>query len=503
MSPQALLEACNVSKAFPGVQALDDVTLSVAPGEVVALVGHNGSGKSTLVKVLAGVYEPDQGEIRTGLGTADAGNDVGLHFIHQDLGLVAMLSTTENMHLTANRGLSSWLATPRRKERNRAQELLQRFGGNIDVDAPTGSLTTAERTIVAIARALNGWTSAANVLVLDEPTAALQEEEVRTLFDAVRAIVAEGSGIIFISHRLDEVVELADRAVVLRDGKVAANLVRGEFDRASLVSLVAGAEETSLLRAARHVEGGDVVLDIKQLQGVNLEGISLSLRAGEIVGVTGLLGSGMEQLASTVFGLLPHSGGTVCVKGREIKAGSPSAAIAAGLGFVPADRRRHGGFVTMSASENLTMPRLGPLRGLLGQIRLALERREAGTWMEKADVKPAGAQARAFGLFSGGNQQKIVMAKWLRLEPQVLLLDEPTQGVDVGAQSGIHALIAHAAQDGAGVLVSSTDTKELVELCHRVVVLHGGKVVAELSGDALTEGALIRATLSPEPVPVR
>ncbi len=491
----SLLEARHVSKSFPGVQALDDVSLSVDAGEILALVGHNGSGKSSLVKVMAGVYQPDLGEIDTRTG-GDEADEVGLHFIHQDLGLVPMLSAADNMYLDAGRGIGRWLAAPTRRERKRAHELILRFGAEVDVAAPVGELTTAERTIVAIARALNGWTSTANVLVLDEPTAALQEEEVRTLFEAVKAIADQGSGVIFISHRLDEVVELADRVVVLRDGRVVANKVRGEFDRASLVSLVANVEEAALLQDARSDEGGEVTLAISDLHGVGLDGISLDVRAGEIVGVTGLLGSGTEQLSATVFGLLPHVAGIVSVGGRQVRSGSPSAAIKSGMGFVPADRRRHGGFVTMTAAENITMPRLSPVRGRLGQIKARAERLDAQTWMDHADVKPSGAQRRLFGLFSGGNQQKLVMAKWLRILPKVLLLDEPTQGVDVGAQAGVHALIARAARDGAAVLVSSTDTKELVTLCHRVMVLHKGRVATELQGDALTEGALIRATLS-------
>ena len=347
---------------------------------------------------MAGVYEPDLGEIDTHTG-GDEADQVGLHFIHQDLGLIPMLSAADNMHLAAGRGIGRWLAAPTKKERARAHELIVRFGAEIDVTAPVGDLTTAERTIVAIARALNGWTSTANVLVLDEPTAALQEEEVRTLFEAVKAIAEQGSGVIFISHRLDEVVELADRVVVLRDGRVVANEVRGDFDRASLVSLVANVEEAALLQDARSDEGGEVALAISDLHGVNLDGVTLNVRAGEIVGVTGLLGSGTEQLSATVFGLLPQVAGSVSVDGRQVRPRSPSAAIKSGMGFVPADRRRHGGFVTMTAAENITMPRLSPREEGSDRSRPA-----PNVWMPKHGwTTPTSSQATHIDAFSGSS----------------------------------------------------------------------------------------------------
>jgi ABC-type sugar transport system ATPase subunit len=488
-----LLEVQHVSKAFPGVRALDDVSLTVTGGEVLALVGHNGSGKSTLVKILAGVYDADAGSV---VRHDAAGVAPGLHFIHQDLGLVPMLSAVENIDLARTHRMAAVLPSPRRRERSSARQRIAQFGAAFDVDIPVARLSPAERTIVALARALDGWESSRNVLVLDEPTAALAEGEVRKLFDAIRTVTAGGAGVVMISHRLDEVVELADSVVVLRDGKVVADERRGAFDQRRLVSLIAGSEDGEAVEIARHNAGGEVMLAVSGLTGTFLSGVDLDVRAGEIVGVTGLLGSGIEQLCSIVFGAVPATGGSVQVAGSSLRPG-PRRSIRAGMGFAPADRRRLGSVLVMNARENLTLPRLAPVRGRLGQIRRKAERDDAGSWMQRVDVRPAASTERGFALFSGGNQQKIVIAKWVRNEPRVLLLEEPTQGVDVAAQAGIHQLIARVASRGTAVLVASTDAKELAALCHRVLVLHRGRVAAVLEGDRLSESALVRATLHP------
>jgi ABC-type sugar transport system ATPase subunit len=490
-----LLEAQHITKSFPGVRALDDVSLTVRSGEIVALVGHNGSGKSTLVKVLAGVYPADSGTVVTVVGTTKRGHHEGLHFIHQDLGLIPMLTTIENIDLSRALGRHGVLPSPIRAERHKARDLIKQFGVEFDVDLPVEKLTSAERTIVAIARALDGWTSADNVLVLDEPTAALQGEEVGKLFEAVRRVVSGGAGVIMISHRLNEVVDLADRVVVLRDGRVVGDHVRGDFDQRSLVRLIAGetGDDSRDLPGASQL--GDVLLTVRGLCSDHLRGVDLEVHAGEILGVTGLLGSGMEQIAGTIFGATPSRSGSVEVAGRRIHSGSPAAAIEAGAGYVPSDRRRYGAVVTMNARENLTLPQLASLRTRGGRIDGRSETREANRWMTDVGVRPVDSADRSFSLFSGGNQQKIVIAKWLRNKPRLLLLEEPTQGVDVAAQASIHDLVTRVASGGAAVLVSSTDTKELVTLCHRVLVLHDGVVAAALEGKQLTEPALVAATI--------
>ena len=490
-----LLEARNITKAFPGVKALDDVSLTVHAGEIVALVGHNGSGKSTLVKVLAGVYRQDVGSVITAAGEASRGHSGGLHFIHQDLGLISTMSTVENLDLSRRLGTKAVRPSPLRAQRAHARALTRRFGAEFDVDDLLSTLTPAECTIVAIARALDGWTSTDNVLVLDEPTAALQGEEVGKLFEAVRSVSAQGAGVVLISHRIDEVVEIADRVVILRDGRVVGDHRRGEFDRAALVRLIAGTSGDDPRVQIESSDPGHVRLSVRGLADAHLACIDLDVRAGEIVGVTGLLGSGMEQVAATIFGATRRQSGTVEVDGTVVEPGSPIRAIAAGLGYVPSDRRRFGAIVSMTATENLTLPHLAPLRRSTGVIDRRQEMAEANKWMDHVGVRPARSGDRALSLFSGGNQQKVVIAKWLRNKPRVLLLEEPTQGVDVAAQASIHDLIAGAAGDGTAVLVSSTDTKELVTLCHRVLVLHEGRVTASLIGSDLTEPALVRATI--------
>jgi ribose transport system ATP-binding protein len=481
-----LLEVRDVSKTYPGVHALDAVSLSVAPCEVVAIVGHNGSGKSTLVKILAGVVEPDHGgQVRT------PGRQ--LHFIHQDLGLVGSLSSIENLDLSRRLGRRACLPAPRRAERDHARMLVQRLGASFDVTAPVATLTPAERTVVALARALDGWTRPDNVLVLDEPTAALRGEEVAKLFAAVRGVAEHGAGVLFISHRLDEVLDVADRVIALRDGRVVADQRRGAVDHDALVRLIAGGDVAAAERSAR-IAGARRVLLVRGLSGPRLTRVDLDVEAGEVVGVTGILGSGYEQLSRLLFGAVARTAGDVLVDGAPIAAGDPAAAIRAGMAFVPADRRGAGAVMSMNARENLTLPHLRPLRRALGGLQLRAERADAHHWGRRVGLRPAEPE-RALELFSGGNQQKLVLAKWLRTEPKVLLLDEPTQGVDVGAKVAVHELVGAAAAAGAAVLVSSSEIKELIRLCDRVLVLRDGDVAADISRADLTEARLVRESL--------
>ena len=485
-----LLDIRGVTKRFPGNTALDRVSLRVGRGEIVALLGHNGSGKSTLVKVLSGLYLHDEGEVVVGSPSAPA----ALHFIHQNLGLIPTLSVVENLDLGIRPRAGGVLPFRSRRERDRVARLIAEFGGDFDVDAPVARLTPAQRTIVAIARAFDGWADGDHVLVLDEPTAALHGEEVDVLLAAVRAVAARGAGVIYVSHRLGEVVELADRVVVLRNGLVVAERTRGGFDRRALVELIAGAHVSDELERVA-VQPGAVRLRLSGVTAPGLHGVDLEVRAGEVVGVSGLVGSGMEQLGGVVFGAITRESGEVVIDGVPLPAGDPAAAIRAGLGFVPADRRERGSIPTFSARENLTLPRLSDLRGRSGAVDGRRERAAAAKWMDRVNVLPAGFAEQRFDLFSGGNQQKIVLAKWLRLAPAVLLLDEPTQGVDAGAQSEIYDLLVAFARAGAAVVVASSDSKELATVADRVVVLREGHVSAQFEGDAVTESILVRAVV--------
>jgi ABC-type sugar transport system ATPase subunit/ribose/xylose/arabinose/galactoside ABC-type transport system permease subunit len=497
-APAPLLRIGRMSKSFPGLKALDDVSLEVCPGEVVAVLGHNGSGKSTLVKILAGVYQADPGalvEVRDAEGGLVAGSAAReeLHFIHQDLGLADILTTVENLGLgrvARGRGFAPVRAAA---ERRHARRLIARFGASFDVTIPVGKLSPAQRAIVAIARAMDGWTRPDNVLVLDEPTTALHGDEVGVLFEAIRRVASSGAGVVFISHRLDEVLALADRVVVLRDGRVVAEEPVSRLDHDAMVTLIAGREVADTTTASRD-GSGEPVLTITGISGAELSDFSLSLRAGEIVGVGGILGSGREQLGPMLFGSQHRTGGRVEVGGEELVSDDTVAAIESGMAYVPADRRRGGAVMEMTVRENLTLPLMRPLRRALGRLDGRAERAEARSWMATVGLRPPNPEQR-LKLLSGGNQQKIVLAKWLRVRPRVLLLDEPTQGVDVGAKAAIYELILAARRDGAGVLLCSSDTKELVSLCDRVLVLREGRVASEISRESLTEARLVRDEL--------
>jgi ribose transport system ATP-binding protein len=488
-----LLRLSNVSKTFPGLTALDDVSLQVRSGEIVAVLGHNGSGKSTLVKILAGVHTPDPGsriEVRDGRGhpVPDA-----LHFIHQDLGLSDILTTVENLglgRLPRGRGFAPVRGAA---ERRHARQLIADFGADFDVTVPVGRLSPAERAIVAIARAMDGWTRPDNVLVLDEPTTALHGDEVQVLFEAVRRVAASGAGVVFISHRLDEVLALADRVIVLRDGRLVAEEATSRLDHDTMVQLIAGRAVAETVVTAGATQG-EPVLSVSGINGPEIVDFSLELRAGEIVGIGGILGSGREQLGPMLFGAQHRFGGRVAVAGHEVVADDTAAAIEAGLAYVPADRRRAGAVMEMSVRENLTLPALRPLRRGLGRLDRRAEKAETRSWMATVGLHPPRPD-QPLKLFSGGNQQKVVLAKWLRVRPRVLLLDEPTQGVDVGAKAAIYELILAAKQRGAGVLLCSSDAKELVTLCDRVLVLKDGRVVSAVPRSALTEERLVRDEL--------
>jgi len=492
MSPslggQPLLKVTGMIKEFPGLRALDGVSLQVDAGEIVAVVGHNGSGKSTLVKILAGVYTKDAGEIEFPASTAE--EETELHIIHQDLGLSMQLNAIENLGIPKYHGAAGWAPFNSKREREAALALISRFGDPFDVTVPVANLAPAQRSIIGIARALDGWQHPRNILILDEPTEALAASEVRVLFDAVKRLAAEGAGIIFISHRLDEVLELADRIVVLRDGKKVADEARDEVDHERLVELVTGvkAGEAETGRVGR--ETGEVVLDIANLSGAGIEDVDLTLHRGEVVGIAGVLGSGREALPALVFGSLDSEADRFELAGEPYSKRNPRTSIRRGMGFVPGDRGKFGSVRPMTARENTTLPELKSLTNAAGAIGVRKERQHVMGLVGKYDVKPPRPE-QVFSQFSGGNQQKVVFAKWLRNKPEVLLLEEPTQGVDIGAKQALYNAIDAAAEAGAGVIVCSSEAKELVRLCDRVLVLRGGRVAAELSGEELTETRIV------------
>ncbi|MCW2778566.1 MAG: Monosaccharide-transporting ATPase [Frankiales bacterium] len=496
----------GLSKTFNGHRALSGVDLTVAPGEVHALLGENGSGKSTLIKVLAGYHKADPGSqvlvrgVELEPGSAASALQLGCRFVHQDLGLVDSESVADNLALVG--GFPTRFATVRRKTLlSTAREDLARVGLDVDPRLPVGRLTLAQRTGVAVARALRAADAApVSLLVLDEPTATLPEAEVEQLLAIVRRVAAGGVGILYVTHRLEEVFQVADRATVLRDGlNVGLRDVAG-MTRRDLVDLLVGTELEDVHRVSEALPtttGSTPLLRATGLHANGLHGVDVEVHPGDIIGVAGITGSGRDNLLSVLFGALPRTAGEVLVAGgARLPSARPAASIAAGLAHVPAERRVHGVFLDLSVRENLTSADLSPFSRYLSLSRRK-EVAETVRWSERLTVRPARPEL-AVSALSGGNQQKVVLAKWLRLSPKVLLLDEPTQGVDIGAKTDIHLEVLQAARAGVGVLVSSSDTDELAALCRTVLILRDGKVADVLHGDSLTAQSVSRACLGRE-----
>ncbi len=479
----------HLSKTFPGQAALIDVDLNVAAGEVHALVGQNGSGKSTLIKVLAGYHQPDPGssafanEKPLTLGNSTAAAAAGIRFVHQDLGLVASINTVENIALTNGYSTGPGRRILWRSEAQRAAAAMESLGfADFDIKAPVGTLAPAQRTAIAIARALVGWEHGASLLVLDEPTASLAADDKARLFDVVKTLKARGVSILYVSHHLDEVFELADRVTVLRDARKVGTVAVSELDHDGLVSMIVG-RRVDFGAASTATATGNPTVTVAGLRGGNLHHLDLSVRPGEIVGIAGIMGSGREHVMGLIAGQIPRSGGVVTVDGADVPNYSPSKAKLRGVANVPADRSVRGAIAAFSVRENVTVTDVDRFVKAK-RLRHSAERTETSSWIERLSIRLSGPEA-LIGSLSGGNQQKVMFAKALRMSPKLLLLDEPTQGVDVGAKDQIHALVDEGAANGAATLVASTDTDELVRLCHRVLVLVEGRVIAELNGNEI------------------
>lgn len=480
---------------------MSDLDLVVSPGEVHALVGENGSGKSTVIKVLAGYHRPDPGgEVEIDgkpmpFGSAQDSHVMGCRFVHQDLALVSALSIVDNLYL--NRGYSCYFGTIRKgATMSRAAALLHRVGLDLDPSTMVGDLSPAQQTGVAVARALEGEDDhVVKLMVLDEPTATLPENEVRQLLDTVRRVAAGRVAVLYVSHRLDEVFEVADNVTILRDGRKVATRPVASLDKRGLITLLVGDELGELPPSNAPDRRTDAALRVRGLSGPNVRDASFDALPGEILGFAGITGSGRENLLGAIFGALPRLSGTVEVSGAALAPFNPHAAIAAGVAYLPSDRKTAGAMMEMTARENLSISSLAPFwRAPL--LRRGEERREALGWFDRLSIRPAGATESPLGNFSGGNQQKVLFAKWLRLRPKVFLLDEPTQGVDVGAKGELHRQLLAAAADGATIVISSSDSEELVALCQRVLVFRNGRLVAELDRDSITAARISHASLA-------
>lgn len=490
-----LLELRSLSKTFAGQVALDQFDLTLRRGEIYGLVGHNGSGKSTLVKLLAGYHEPDPGgEIAYG-SSATANTDRAarpMHFIHQDLGLVETLNTVDNLALGAGYCRSRLRRIQWRRQRQLTREALEGFTGTpFDIDVPVRELTLGQRAAVAIARAFRSQDEHAPVFVLDEPTAALHPDEAEQLFAAVRHVARSGGAALFVSHRLKEVLGVADRIGVLRQGVLVDERHVREWNEQSLIDAIVGSATNAQLPAPPTARG-EIVLTVSGVSGQRLRELDMDVRAGEIVGVTGLEGSGKEEVAELLVGGRRPVSGRVSVSGHAVATGSPRAALQSGMALVLGDRSR--ALVRLHpVRENATLLRL-PTRCPIGWIRRADERREVTGLLERFDVQPCSPE-RLIEELSGGNQQKVVMARWLRTEPSILILDEPTIGVDIGAKVLIHEHIRDAAAAGAAVVLCSSEARDLAQVADRVLVLRDGSTATWLHGERLTEAQITRETL--------
>lgn len=482
----------SLTKWFGSQCALSEVDLEVRAGEIHALVGPNGSGKSTVVKVLGGYHRGDGGEASAGgrpfaLGDPAEADAAGMRFVHQDLGLVEDLSVTDNFHLTAAEG--AWVRPfSKRAEAQIAGEALRDFGYDIDPTRLVRDLTAAERTAVAIVRAVCAYAEDPKLLILDEPTASLPQADAEIMYRSLRSLVAKGRSVLFISHHLDEVLSLADRVTVLRDGRNVATRPTADLDSAALASLMLGralaAEEAAVQEFdAMREWHGDPVLVVDGLAAEAARGVSFSVHSGEIVGVAGLRGSGREDVAPALSGQIDRDG-EMSIGSDAVRGGNPRAAHRAGLQYLPAERRRDGLLGTATIRENIIISDLDSVSRLKRVVRRR-ERIETEKWIERLDVRPAEVEKPVSEL-SGGNQQKVVLGRLLRMHPRVLVLDEPTQGVDIGAKLAIHQLIREAAADGAAVVVCSSDENELSAVTSRILVMRKGRIDSVLEGAQIT-----------------
>ncbi len=487
-----MLEVRGVFKRFGGTQALNDVGLTIGKGEVVALLGENGAGKSTLIKILAGVYTADSGTISyNGTDMSQAVRRMPVAFIHQDLGLIDWMTVAENISLTLGYsrkfGMIDWEAA-----RARARRVLARLGADIHPDMRVQSLNRTEKSLVAIARAL---AADAEILVLDEPTASLPADEVLRLFDAVRRLRDQGVGMIYVSHRLDEVFAIADRMVVLRDGKVVGERIVEQTSADETILLIVGREPSQVF--SRPVERlGDPMLSVTGLKVGPVGPIDCNLHAGEILGLVGLRGAGQEVVGRTLFGMQQAEGGTITIGGRSAAVKTPREAMDLGINLICADRVGESITPGLSIRENFFLNPLAAGANLTTWLSPQSESQMARHLGEKVGLRP-NDPTLAIELLSGGNQQKVVVGRWLNLHSKVYIFEDPTAGVDVGAKAEIYGLFDVALSEGAGIIIISTDFEEVAKVCHRALVFDRGKVVDELSGDSLNiENLLASASAS-------
>ena len=482
----------GIVKTFPGVRALDGVSLAVMPGEVHALMGENGAGKSTLMKVLGGIYQPDEGQIIVGevptqMTSPLQAKSKGIVFIHQELSLAEELSVAENIYLgqlpKRAFGRVDWATLY-----DRTNAILQKLKVGFDARTRVGSLSIANQQMVEIARAL---TVDAKAVIFDEPTASLTDAEKVVLFDVIADLKAHGVGIIYISHRMEEIFKITDRISILRDGQYRGTLQTAETNEEAVTQLMIG-RKLDLSRAASTHALGEVALEVRGLScGALFQDVSFEVRRGEVLGFYGLVGAGRTEIAETLFGLRDASSGQILLDGETVRIGSPADAIARGISLVPEDRKGQGLVLGMNCRDNMTLPQVdglktGPFVAESAEIAIFDEYRD------RLDIRTPGWKQQV-GHLSGGNQQKIVIGKWLSMHPKVLIVDEPTRGIDVGSKSEIHKLLRELAAQGYAVIVISSEMPEVLHVSDRIIAMYSGRIMRTFTAEEVTEDSLIQA----------
>jgi rhamnose transport system ATP-binding protein len=490
-----LLSAASITKAFAGVRALKGVSFDLRPGEVHALVGENGAGKSTLIKIITGAETPDRGELVVNghvVPSMDPGRSraLGIAAIYQQPSLFPDLTVAENIAMALETG-GAWRRLDWAARQRQSAELLGRIGASIDPARLVETLSMPEQQIVEIAKAIG---ADAKVVIMDEPTASLTEREVERLFTVIGLLKSHGCGIIYISHRLEEVFAIADRITVLRDGETVKTCERGGVDRAALIRMMVG-RELSAVFPKRAVPLGEVALDVRHVshRATGVTDVSCSVRQGEILGLAGLVGSGRTQLAEILFGLTPADAGEIRVHGQVLRLTSPRDAIDAGIGYVPEDRRQHGVVLEMSVASNASLASLENVsrRGLIDRAR---EQAAAERDVERFRIKTPSVAAEV-GTLSGGNQQKVALARWLSTNPSILILDEPTQGVDVGSKAEIHSLMQTLAEQGLAIVMISSELPEILGMSDRIAVMRAGRIRGIIDRADATQAAVLALAL--------
>lgn len=481
MQSSPVLEMRGISKAFPGVQALKEVKLSLQPGEVMALVGENGAGKSTLLKILAGAQMPDGGEIRVGgeavkIESPEKARELNVAMIYQELSLAPHLTVAENVFVGREPRGRLGLVDFAKMKRETQTILSDALNVDIDPAIEVRHLNLARMQMVEIARAL---ALNANIIVMDEPTSSLAEDEVQVLLGLIKRLARQGVAVIYVSHRLEEVFEVADRIMVLRDGELVGVRETGKTNSDEIVTMMVGRQLEDLYGHGARPDHGEVSLEVRGLSRTgSLHDVGFRVKAGEILGVSGIVGAGRTEMARAVFGVDGSDSGEILIKNRPVKISSPSQAIAAGVGYLPEDRKLQGLFLGMSVRTNVSAACTGSI-SKNGFIRARQDREMAESSREKLRIRTPSVE-QSVGSLSGGNQQKVVLAKWLAVDPEVLILDEPTRGVDIGGKAEIYALIRELARRGIAIVMISSELPEVLGLSDRVAVMREGRMVGTL-----------------------